>query len=63
MKGEADFFKSNYGCSVNPCIHNSPTSPAPGDFNVEMQRYNKARVTGDASSSKCAPYQDYKTSY
>lgn len=63
MKGEADFFKSNYSCAVNPCIHNSPTSPTPGDFNIEMQRYNRVRVTGDASSAKCAPEQDYKTSY
>lgn len=61
MKAENDYFKVNYGCSGNQCIHNSPTSPAPSDFNVEMQRYNSVRVGGN--SAKCAPMEDYRTSY
>ena len=63
MKAENDFFRVNYGCSVNPCIHTSPTSPAPGDFNKEMQRYNNVRVTGNTASAKCTPMEDYRTSY
>ncbi len=63
MSTTGDYYKTAFGCSVNPCIHNSPTSPPPGDFNVEMNRYNQVRVTGNSSIAKCAPQQDYSTSY
>lgn len=63
MKAENDYFKVNFGCNVNHCIHNSPTSPTPSDFNKEMQEYNTIRVTGNTGSAKCAPMEDYRTSY
>ena len=63
MAAEWSYLKSTASCNVNPCIHNSPTSPPPGDFNKEMARYNQVRITGNAANAKCNPGSDYKTSY
>jgi hypothetical protein len=60
---EHGYLKQEYGCRANVCIHNSPTSPPPGDFNRELNRYNRARILGDVKDSQCQQLQDYRTSY
>jgi hypothetical protein len=63
MEGESTFLTQEFACNANVCIHNSPTSPAPGDFNVEMARYNAVRVQGNNKGSECTPQQKYKISH
>ena len=63
MQADWALNKVNYGCNSNECIHVSPTSPPPGDFNVEMARYNQVRVMANREIAKCAPVGDYRMSY
>ncbi len=62
MTLEGEYNKKAFGCVSNQCIHMSPTSPQPGDFNTEMNRYNQVRVMGKKEIAQCKPEQTYKMS-
>lgn len=63
MEGESTYMTTEYGCNANVCIHKSPTSPPPGDFNVEMARYNAVRVNNNTKGAECPVPQKYKFSH
>ncbi len=62
MSLETEYNKTAFGCVSNQCIHVSPTSPQPGDFNTEMNRYNQVRVMGKKDIAQCKAEQTYKMS-
>jgi hypothetical protein len=62
MNSTNEYNKIAFGCTSKQCIHNSPTSPPPGDFNTEMYRYNQVRVGGKTEIAKCNVEQQYRMS-
>ncbi len=59
LENEWNYYKKNYSCFPNQCIHNQPLTPPPVAHTRELQEYNLSKLNPE-NRQMCTKMEDYR---